>query len=84
MKRIKNFFVKKLFRIKERIREKKEKRELENILGYKLWYLCNDMLEMLSGEEYGLLLKNNLLYYDVELKKIRYLYSNSSLYKDIC
>lgn len=84
MKRIKNFFVKKLFRIKERIREKKEKIELENILGDKLYYLYNDMLEMLSGEEYGLLLKNNLLFYDVELKKIRYLYSASSLYKDIC
>ena len=48
MKRIKNFFCKKLFRIKERIREKKEKIELENILGYKLWYLHNDNLEVLS------------------------------------
>ena len=84
MKRIKNFFCKKLFRIKERIREKKEKIELENILGYKLWYLYNDMLERLSGKEYELLLKHNLLYYDVELKKTRYLYSASSLYKDIC
>ena len=84
MKRIKNFFVKKLFRMKERIREKKEKIELENILYYKLWYLHNDNLEVLSGEEYGLLLKHNLLFYDVELKKVRYLYSVSSLYKDIC